>query len=245
MGATTGWEPTRRQLLAGLGALACIGLPRPATATVLLHTIEVLTGGARPTEDLPLVVAIHGYGDHPSQFKRLFSGFPGRARILLPRGPNRIGRGWGWFTRRSAPLSDLAAGLEHATEAVAQTIRMRIARGGTTGLPIVTGFSQGGMLSFALALRHPEVTGAAFPVAGWLTPSLVPPTVGRGGVPIVAFHGTSDPLLPFADTHRLMAYLQARSHPAEFRVYDGVGHTITPEMRRDLFGGLTEALPGR
>jgi len=241
--------PSRRQLLSGLlglaGVTALSGWSPAVRARAPLEATELLTGGARDDQDLPLIVAIHGYGDRPDHFAGLFSGFTGRARVWLPRGTDPIGEGWGWFVRRRESLPVLAAGLDAATDTVAAALRARLARGGCLGPPLVTGFSQGGMLSFSLALRHPDLVGAAFPVAGWLPAELVPPRVGPSAVPIVALHGTADTILAFDDTQRLVADLAAQGHPVELRAYEGVGHSVTATMRRDLHRLLADALARR
>ena len=71
--------------------LLLIGCSRPTPATapevaasspsearqgqVGLRYIEHLTGGAQPDEVLPLVVAVHGLGDRPENFRGLFCYF--------------------------------------------------------------------------------------------------------------------------------------------------------------------------
>ena len=109
------------------------------------------------------------------------------------------------------------------------------------GKPIVLGFSQGGALSFALALWHPEVISAAFPVGGWAPPSVL---AGKGtSVPIRAMHGEADERVPIGPTREAVAALKARGVQAELRGYPGVGHAVSPEMRLDLAQMVREALP--
>src|SRR5262245_29161383 len=42
--------------------------------------VELTTGGANPSETLPMIIAIHGLGDRPEAFSELFSGFDVKAR---------------------------------------------------------------------------------------------------------------------------------------------------------------------
>ena len=50
----------------------------------------------------------------------------------------------------------------------------------TEGRALVAGFSQGGMLTFGLALHHPDLFDGAYPIAGWfplhLVDSVIDPT---------------------------------------------------------------------
>jgi phospholipase/carboxylesterase len=115
-------------------------------------------------------------------------------------------------------------------EQVAALIRQRV------GHPVaVTGFSQGGVLSFALAVRHPELVTLAVPLSGGLPASLIP-TAGPppGAPPIRALHGNADDRIPVAMASRTVESLAARGWDAQLQTWDGVPHTVTPEMRRVL-----------
>ena len=59
--------------------------PPPLPVAGDLAYLEVVLGGARPEEPLPMIVAIHGLGDEPHNFAGLFDGFPECARLILPR----------------------------------------------------------------------------------------------------------------------------------------------------------------
>jgi phospholipase/carboxylesterase len=201
--------------------------------------VEVITGGAAAEDPLPMVVAIHGLGDDPRAFAALFDGFPHRARVILPRGIETFEEGgWAWFPIRARDLApvDLARSLEGAARRVdAAVVELQRTRP-TLGKPIVTGFSQGGMMSFALAILHPEHYAAARPIGGWLPPLLWPeqPTA-ISYPPIVAWHGGEDTIVPLEPTREAVETLRAAGLAVELRVEDGVGHTITPTMQRDLW----------
>jgi phospholipase/carboxylesterase len=201
--------------------------------------VEVVTGGASAEDTLPMIVAIHGLGDDPRAFVSLFEGFPHRARIIAPRGIDAYEEGgWAWFPIRARDLApvDLARSLENAAHRVdAAVLELQRARP-TVGKPIVTGFSQGGMMSFALATLHPDHYAAARPIGGWLPPLLWPkqPTAITYP-PIIAWHGGDDTIVPLDPTREAVDALRAAGVPTELRVEEGVGHTITPTMQRDLW----------
>ena len=138
-----------------------------------MRFVEILTGGASPSDSLPLVVGIHGLGGRPENFGRVLSSLTTRARLVLPYGLEPYGEGFAWFL----PWRDdaeLAAGTTRAANRLAAMIDELVQRRPTAGKPIVTGFSEGGILSFALAVLHPESVRATFPVSGLLAPSLWP-----------------------------------------------------------------------
>jgi phospholipase/carboxylesterase len=116
----------------------------------------------------------------------------------------------------------------------------------TAGKPIVTGFSQGGMLSYALAALHPESVGAVFPVGGLLPEALWPAAwpAGQERPPIHAFHGDRDPRVPIEDDRATAARLREVGLGVELTEYPGVVHAIPSGMRHDLVRAIEEAVRG-
>jgi phospholipase/carboxylesterase len=211
-----------------------------------LGRIELVTGGARAEDALPLVVALHGLGDTPEGLARLYDGMPVRARVVLPRAPAPYGRGASWF-----PLPWDAGGQAAFTRGVASSSALVSAllealprERPTRGRPVLTGFSQGGILSFAVGTTRPALVSAVLPLAGWLPPALWPRArpAGAAAVPLRAYHGGDDDLLPSAPTEALVAHLARLGFDAEIRVFPGVGHAVTPAMLREYHALLAEAL---
>ncbi len=209
-----------------------------------MRYLERVTGGAAPEDALPLVIGIHGYGDRPEHYADLFEGFSGRARFIFPYG-EPSGEGFSWFAISARFNPDaVAAGTERAAHRLAGMIAALAAARPTLGRPIVTGFSQGGMLSYALVILHPESVGEAFPVSGLLTPPHWPSTwaAGKTQPRIEAFHGDADPIVPIAVDRQSATRLRAVGFTAELHEYPGVVHTVTAEMRRDLHAALSGAV---
>jgi phospholipase/carboxylesterase len=114
----------------------------------------------------------------------------------------------------------------------------------TAGRPIVTGFSQGGMLSFALSAKYPSLIAEAVPISGLMPPSMIPtPWPAAAPMPrIFALHGEADQRVPFDLSKMGVEKLRAAGVQAELKSYPGVGHTVSPDMRRDLFVALGAAV---
>lgn len=213
---------------------------RPAGDLVYL---ELVTGGAKAADRLPLIVAMHGLGDRPESFVGLVDRFDSPARIVLPRAPDAYSDGFSWFEYRDGMDEvRIARGVERAVEKLARAITQIARERPTRGKPIVTGFSQGGILSFALAVRHPELVGAAYPISGELPAPLLDQAADAGTFPpITALHGTADSRIPFARAERSVAALTKRGIAVELKAYAGVSHTISPDMQRALFQLLAAA----
>lgn len=193
-----------------------------------------------------MIVAIHGLGDDPGNFAHLFDTYGGTARLILPQGVDATeGGGWSWFPirARSNDVEGLAGGIKASADKLAVAIaELRNSRP-TQGDPIVTGFSQGGMLAFTLAVHHPEQVGFAVPVGGWLPPPLWPEAGPTSKHPkVVALHGTADNAVRYEPTKEAIEALVAKGYPVTLMSYEGVRHAIPPQERTDLFDLLDDAL---
>ncbi len=218
--------------------------PPSADAPAPLEYVERVTAGGRPEDTLPLVIAVHGLGDRPERFVRLLEELPFAARVVAPRGPTPRGRGHAWFpVAKLPPVPDdpaREAGIRESAAKLAELARWLAAHRPTRGKPVITGFSQGGILSFAVAAHHPDAVAAALPVAGALPASLRP--ARAPSVPVRAFHGEADDVIPFAAGDETVKALRAAGADVTLRAYPGVRHAIPPAMRADLYAALAELL---
>jgi phospholipase/carboxylesterase len=155
------------------------------------------------------------------------------ARVVLPRGLDAYGGGWSWFAfSREASQDKLGSGIRTAADRLATALTEIARRRPTSGKPVVTGFSQGGMLSFALAVHHSQTIAAAFPLSGMLPAPLRPTAAAPTGAPaVVAFHGDADDLVPIAPARETVTAMKAHGWTVELREARGVGHTVPMETR--------------
>ncbi len=203
----------------------------PAAAARPVEYVELLVGGARTGERLPMIVAVHGRAGTPESFGVFFATFPMPARVILPRAPEPLGDGYTWFATRAAEgdTRAIAAGVAGAADRVAATLDLVVERFPTAGKPVVLGFSQGGMISYAVAVRHPTRIAAALPIGGFLPEPLVP--TGREALPpIVGFHGQADEVVALELDVAGVERLRALGNDVTLHVFPGVGHSIPPAI---------------
>lgn len=203
----------------------------PQVAAGIRYLVQT-TAGAAPDAELPLIVAIHGYGDRPENFKSIVRKLPSQARVVIPYGLTPYGRGYSWFDLR--PRDQMHVGIDAAAKRLAVMLVELAARYPTRGKPVVTGFSQGGMLSFALATQHPTAISAAFPLSGYIPPELItdPPS---GAPPIVALHGEADTRLRLEPTRAGVDELKKLGWDVTLHTYPDVPHSLSPAMLSRLF----------
>lgn len=158
----------------------------------------------------PLVVFLHGMADRGGELARL------RA-VALPRLVERRGNlayvlvvphcpdGMVWPTRRLDKLLDQVLSEQRVDP-------KRV---------VLTGLSMGAMATWRWGMAEPERFAALVPIAGGVAPDDVDELKG---MPIWAFHGDADPVLPIDAHRRIVDAAKAAGAVTRFTAYPGVGH---------------------
>jgi phospholipase/carboxylesterase len=210
----------------------------------LLHTVyEPVGEGPHPT-----ILALHGWGANGMDLLGLAPYLAGgrflllcpQGRVEVPRGPT-VGYGWFPLTMGAAPdPRAFAAGVEDATRFV--DVALRRYPVDTTKL-VVLGFSQGGVIAYALALAEPERFAALVALSSWLPAPLMQtlPPRSRDRLPALVHHGTRDDLIDVARGRESVEHLRQLHVPVTYREF-GMGHEINAESLADLSGWLEQKI---
>lgn len=193
------------------------------------------------TEALPMVIALHGLGDNPESFVRALHDVED-VRVVALRGPHEWPRGSSWFegSVRDMADADLLTALEVECRDLVPRIEAATARFPTVGTPIITGFSQGAVLSWAMPVLQPEAVGGAVPVAGFAPVSLAPTLSGTP--PMRAFHGDADAVLPIDRAQAAYDAYAAVGVDITFTPFEGVGHRVPEEMLEAWHAAVAELI---
>jgi phospholipase/carboxylesterase len=213
---------------------ACRGAGAPPETDVRI--VDIFARGADASS--PLVVWIHGRGGTPERFADWWRDFPAKVEVALPQGFTAVGDGWSWF-EAAYGMGD--AELARAVGAAEDRLWRAIAVLAHGRRVIVAGFSQGGILAYALAARHPDHITYAFPIAGGL-PAMLRPRGHAPRAPVFAMHGADDDVIGVAWARATIAAFTADGAVAELREFPGVGHRLTPEMLAELTARVRAAL---
>lgn len=189
----------------------------------------------------PTVVALHGWGANALDLLGLAPHLgDGRFLVLCPQGPLAVPigpgmSGYGWFPISMGAPPDAAA-FARAVAALddflgAARQRYPIAADRTALL----GFSQGGVMAYALALRHGRAFAAVAALSTWLAPGLLDPgeAAGLAGLPVLVQHGARDEVIAVARGRESVEQLRAAGAQTVYREYD-MGHEINAASLRDL-----------
>lgn len=201
----------------------------PSQQTVAgVHFVELFERDANSAS--PLLVGLHGRGDTAEHFARVWHNFPAKLEIALALAPLPYGDGRAWFDWPPDMTDDALADAVSAAEAKLWPAIAQLAHGRKV---IICGFSQGAVLAYVIAARHPDAVAYAFPIAGRMPRTLFP----RGNVrtaPVYALHGTADARIEIDAAREAIAAFTAAGATAELHEFAGIGHTIAPAMRDDL-----------
>lgn len=216
-------------------------LPQTGLGSYLLRTPDPSREGGLH----PLIVLLHGRGDHPDHFVTMVErlGLPGifyaipLAPYPVPGLPNGL-QYWPEELRRdlSTPEAVLAS---HFYAGWLRELVRDIAghEPVDTTRVFLIGFSQGAAMTYVAALEHPGVYAGIAPLGGWIPESHREPDRIRGlaasGVSLFIGHGEQDGAVPLeaAETaHRLFSQVGASSR---LMVYPP-GHEIPDPMVADL-----------
>lgn len=99
----------------------------------------------------------------------------------------------------------------------------------------LTGLSQGGHGTWAIAANHPDTFAAIAPICGWGSEELAKKLAG---VPMWVFHGDADTTVPPDRSRDMVKWVEAAGGSCKLTLYPGVGHNSWDKAYRE------EDLPG-
>jgi phospholipase/carboxylesterase len=207
----------------------------------LVHAIHEPSGD-RPH---PTIIALHGWGANALDLLGLAPHLGGGDYLVLcPQGPIEVPvgpgvNGYGWFPITMGAPPDPAA-FAHACAALDAFIDAAQRR-----YPIAAdrvallGFSQGGVMAYAQALRPRLRLAAVAALSTWFAPALIDPTSAPrlDGLPVLVQHGADDELIQVARGRESVERLRELGADVTYREYP-MGHEISGASLRDLVGFL-------
>lgn len=216
----------------------------PQLEVLTLSPVGVLTPGLQPGSE-PTVIAIHGLGATAEDLVPVAEALrlPG-VRWLFPQGwqPVRhaFGMGWGWYDLPP----DHRPGILESRRRLLDLLEELAAAGTPLEHTVLSGFSQGAVLSLDVGLRCASHLAGIAALSGYLfdpealATELAP---AQGQLPVFLAHGTFDDIVPIAGSRHAAEALRAAGLPVELHEYE-MAHQITSEELVDLRRFLVRVL---
>ncbi|AWY43985.1 phospholipase [Pseudomonas putida] len=227
-------------------ASAAVHAQSPLQTDLPLKYLEQATPDSR---DQPLVIFLHGYGSNEQDLFGMKDELPASYTYLSVRAPMVMEEGsYQWFRKKgdgayNGETDDLKDSGQVLLDFIAKAAQKYHTEAGKVYL---VGFSQGAIMSYEVALRHPEAVGGIAALSGRILPVLkseLKPDEKRQSLAIFIGHGSADKRLPYSDGTEANSLLQSVSLEPEFHGYQGVGHNISAEELQDLGAWLQRLNP--
>ena len=218
----------------------------------MLDSIDIETGPS-PRH---AVIWLHGLGADGHDFEPIVpelvgSGWPA-LRFVFPHAPIRavtINGGMrmrAWYDILGQEIANRQdeAGVRDSIRKVDALIERETLRGVRDEHVFLAGFSQGGAIALATALRHPRrLAGVAalstyLPLADRTAAELDAANKGLG---VFLAHGTVDPVVPQSLGQMTRDWLKAHGYPVDWHTYP-MPHSVSAEEIADLRGWLEARL---
>jgi phospholipase/carboxylesterase len=199
----------------------------------LKYVLEV-PSGQPDTAELPLVIVLHGRGADANDLADIApyldrqdtgSGY----RFVFPNAPRPFEPypgttfGFTWFDG----LPPEQKSLEYARNLLLEFIDEVVARYPTpAGKIVLSGFSQGGMMSLDAGFRTKQKLAGIVVMSGALYEGDLPPL--RKDIPVLIVHGTLDEMINVNMARRARRVLEQHGIEPEYHEFP-MGHQVTPE----------------
>lgn len=206
---------------------------------------EIIKGKPIGNKRLPLVVAFHYSGGTPQESFENYDSLQAPVRIIVVKGNYKKRSGYSYYppdyyTRDSIIQIKIA---KQTTDSIANFIKEIITRYKVK--PVVSGISQGGDITFLLAVYYPRLIKASLPFAANIHEQIADVVKKDPGnkVPVFVFQGEADKIINVNHTrdiiNRLSKYLNI-----SLKTYPGLGHDISPTMKKDYSVLINKWLSG-
>jgi phospholipase/carboxylesterase len=189
----------------------------------------------------PLILLLHGYGSNEADLFSFASELPDECYVISARAPYDLQYGsYAWYAINFDADENKFSDLEQARESrnlIAGFIEELI-----TNYPIdannitLLGFSQGAILSYAIALSHPEKIKNVIALSGYANEDIMEPNYQNNNfsqLRIFQSHGTVDQVIPIDWARKTKPFLDKLDIASVYKEYP-IGHGISPQIFNDF-----------
>lgn len=189
----------------------------------------------------PLLLLLHGYGSNEEDLFSFATELPDNYYIISARAPYNLMYGsYGWyaidFDADENKFSDLVQA-RSSRDLIANFIDELVANYPIDANDVtLIGFSQGTILSYAVALSYPEKVQRVVAMSGYLNLDILSEDYLQkdfSNLSIFASHGTVDQVIPVDWARKAKPILDRMKIPTEYKEYP-IGHGVSPQNFYDF-----------
>ena len=199
-------------------------------------------------EKNPLLLLIHGYGSNEQDLFSFANELPSEYYVVSIRAPYDLQYGsYAWYAINFDADENKFSDHDQARESrdlIANFIDELIAKYPIDPQKVtLMGFSQGTILSYAVALSYPEKVQRVVAMSGYLNPEIIKENYQQNdfrNLKMFVSHGSVDQVIPVEWARKAPAALEKLGIPNIYKEYP-VGHGVAPQNFFDLKKWLEEA----
>ncbi len=195
----------------------------------------------------PLLLLLHGYGSNEADLFSFASELPEEYFIISARAPYDMQYGsYAWYSINFD--ADENKFSDHEQAKVSRDLIARFIDELIEAYPIdanqisLIGFSQGAILSYAVALSYPEKVQKVVAMSGYLNQEIIAEDYLKNDftkLKIFASHGTVDQVIPIDWARKTPAIVEKLGIQLTYKEYP-IGHGVAPQNFYDFKNWLQE-----
>jgi phospholipase/carboxylesterase len=189
----------------------------------------------------PLILLLHGYGSNEEDLFSFATELADEYYIISARAPYDLQYGsYAWYAINFDADENKFSDNEQARSS--RDLIARFIDELTTNYPIdsakisLLGFSQGAVLSYAVALSHPEKIQKVIALSGYVSDTIFEKDYLKNDLSklkIFASHGTADQVIPVDWARKTKPFLDKLGIESVYKEYP-IGHGISPQIFSDF-----------
>ena len=189
----------------------------------------------------PLLLLLHGYGSNEQDLFSFATELPDEYYIISARAPYNMQYGsYAWYAINFDADQNKFSDNEQARisrDLIAKFIDELVANFpiDTTNVTLI-GFSQGTILSYAVALSYPEKVQQVVAMSGYINPEILTENYLENSfskLKIFASHGTVDQVIPVDWGRKAKPFLENLGIEITYKEYP-IGHGVSPQNFYDF-----------
>lgn len=187
----------------------------------------------------PLLLLLHGVGSNEKDLFSFASHLPDKFLVISAKAPIELGASsFAWYQvdfSTGKPVYNQAQEKKSRETILTFIKELKQHHSFDEKEVYLVGFSQGAIMSYSVALTHPEKIKGIGILSGRLLEEIKPfiKTKQVSKLNVFISHGIQDPVLPVAYAEEASSYLKRLGVTANFKKY-AEGHGINQEMLTDL-----------
>ncbi len=208
---------------------------------------QVILNTEIPADGLPIIIGLHWSSSNPDEFEKYLTGFTRPVRLILVQAPYPYKTGFSFFRREpedyyKLPVDEKMAVLLQEGEKLSKFVEEITELYKPKIKPAIIGASQGGDLSYVIAVRYNQLISLSCPLLATMDERIIKTLQLKNSAPIYVFHGTADPIVKIASAKQHIKSLKKNGFKVKLATYENVGHDIPDAMKTDYIKQISRTL---